>query len=207
MTRRPNPALLTEIRNIVSEEIHLAGVDGLTMRRIATRAGITPTTLYYYFQDRQHLLDTIKLDAVREMDEYILGSLRPSDPPLLQLDSLIRSFLRWALENPKIMELVFEGLPPKTGPDEVLKDYYRSQTKAIELVYEGVKSGDLACQDPRLDVTVLFGMLYGTLKLYLDKRVLPEYWNDFAPLADRVIQIVLGTLARPARTTKEGEGI
>lgn len=206
MTRPPNPDLTRDIQRIVSEEIHRQGVEGLTMRHIAEQAGITPTTLYYYFKNKQHLLDTIRLNAVREMDEYILGGLQSEDPPATQLCDLIRSFVQWTLENPRVMELVFERLPPKIEPDEdLLRDYYRSQVKAIELIDRGIQAGHFSSRDPRLDASVFLGMLYGTLKLFLDKRVFPEYWNDFTPIVNRIIQIMMDAL-RPAECSEnEGE--
>lgn len=65
MTRPPNPdapkKILDEAERIVAEKGHHA----LNMRDLAERLGITPTTLYYYYRSKDHILLQLKLRAAR----------------------------------------------------------------------------------------------------------------------------------------------
>ena len=98
MPRPPNPDLIRTIKNIVAAEIQKKGVDGLSLRYIAKCAGITPATIYYYFDNKEGLLNAIKLSVVQEMDECILSRIQPDAPPLKQVEDLIRTFIAWSLK-------------------------------------------------------------------------------------------------------------
>jgi TetR/AcrR family transcriptional repressor of multidrug resistance operon len=65
MPRPPNPDLIRTIKNIVATEVQKKGVDGLSLRHIAKCAGITPSTIYYYFENKEDLLNAIKLSVVQ----------------------------------------------------------------------------------------------------------------------------------------------
>lgn len=50
------------------------GLDGLTLRRLATELGITAPTLYWHFRDKRELLDA--------MAEVMIGQFREKQPPI-----------------------------------------------------------------------------------------------------------------------------
>lgn len=199
MPRPPNPDLIKKIKHIVAEEIKKKGVDGLSVRHIAKSAGVTPAAIYYYFENKEDLLNAIKLNAVKEMDEYILSRVQPEAPLLKQVEDLVRAFIDWSLKYPQLMDLVFSALPPKIDLDEAaLKDYYHSQFRAIELMEKIVAedSGSTKMRDSKVDCSVYFGMIYGTIKLYLEKRTLPEFWVDPSPLFERLVEMIVSALRK-----------
>lgn len=197
MPRPPNPDLIRTIKNIVAAEIQKKGVDGLSLRYIAKCAGITPATIYYYFENKEDLLNAIKLSVVQEMDEYILSRLQPEAPPLKQVEDLIRAFIDWSLKYPQLMDLVFSALPPKIDLNEVtINDYYRSQFKALELLDKALDGVPHSLNDSKLDCSVYFGMIYGTVKLHLEKRTFPDFWTDPSPLFERMIEFILSGIKK-----------
>jgi TetR/AcrR family transcriptional regulator, tetracycline repressor protein len=50
------------------------GLDGLTLRRLATELGISAPTLYWHFRDKRELLDA--------MAEVMVGEFREKQPPI-----------------------------------------------------------------------------------------------------------------------------
>jgi TetR/AcrR family transcriptional regulator, tetracycline repressor protein len=50
------------------------GLDGLTLRRLATELGISAPTLYWHFRDKRELLDA--------MAEVMVGDFREKQPPI-----------------------------------------------------------------------------------------------------------------------------
>ncbi len=158
MTRPPNPELIKQIQEMVAETIHRSGIEGITLRGIAGQLGVTPTTIYYYFQNKEELLDQIKTHVIYEMEEAVLAAINPGDTCRKQLEDLLRSFVRWSIEHPRLLELVFEKLPPKLALEDgdYLGTYYRSQLKVIELLETGIAAGEFAPRDCRLDATVFW---------------------------------------------------
>lgn len=199
MPRPANPELIRKIKNIVAEEIKKRGVDGLSVRHIAKCAGITPATIYYYFENKEGLLNAVKLSAVTEMDAYILSRVQPEAPLLQQAEDLIRAFIDWSLKYPQLMDLVFSALPPKIDLDAATtNDYYNSQFRAIELMEQilATDSGSTKGRNPKVDFSVYFGMLYGTIKLHLEKRTLPEFWADPSPIFERLVEMIISALRK-----------
>lgn len=199
MPRPSNPDLIKKIKHIVAEEIKKRGVDGLSVRHIAKCAGVTPATIYYYFENKEDLLNAIKLSVVKEMDEDILSRVQPEAPLLKQVEDLVRAFIDWSLRYPQLMDLVFSALPPKLDLDEAtIKDYYNSQFRAIELMEKIVAahSGSTKVSNPKVDCSVYFGMIYGTVKLHLEKRTLPEFWADPSPIFERLVEMIVSALSR-----------
>ena len=57
MTRPANPKLVNELLNITRDLIIARGARNVTMREIAGLAGVTPTTIHYYFGDKRGLFE------------------------------------------------------------------------------------------------------------------------------------------------------
>lgn len=195
MTRPSNPQLISLIQNIVAEEIQAKGIEGVTVRLIAKRAGITPTTIYYYFKNKEELLDKIKFNVTRELDEYIFARLNPNDSSEKQFEALINAFIDWSISHPKLLDLVFDTLPPKINLTEAeMAELYQTNFKIIKLLEKGAIAKGHPIQNIRANSTIFIGLVYGVVKLFLNKRVLPEYWEDITPLKERMIQMIFNII-------------
>ncbi|MCZ4096846.1 TetR/AcrR family transcriptional regulator [Streptomyces sp. So13.3] len=70
---RVQQSVHTAVRDLVSE----VGREGLTVPMVATRAGVTPSTIYRRWGDLQELLSDVAVERLRpETDPADLGSLR-----------------------------------------------------------------------------------------------------------------------------------
>lgn len=195
MGRPPNPQLIQVIQNIVAEEIQARGTQGVSVRLIAERAGITPTTIYYYFKNKEELFDKIKFNVTHELDEYIFNRLNREDSPEKQFRDLVDAFIEWSITHPKLLDLVFDALPPKTDltPEE-MTDLYQTQYKIIELMENTAAKNGTRVTNVKIDSSIFIGLAYGVVKLYLNKRFLPEYWEDITPLKEKMTEIIFNTL-------------
>lgn len=195
MTRPSNPQLISLIQDIVAEEIQTKGIEGVTIRLIAKRAGITPTTVYYYFKSKEELLDKIKFNVARELDDYIFTQLNPNDSAEKKFADLINAFIDWSIDHPKLLDLVFDTLPPKTNLTETdMTGLYQTNFKIIELLKKAAIAQGKTTQNIKADSNIFIGLVYGVVKLFLNKRVLPEYWEDITPLKQRMIEMIFNTL-------------
>lgn len=195
MTRPANPQLINLIQDIVAEEIQAKGIEGVTLRLIAKRAGITPTTIYYYFKNKEELLDKIKFNVTRELDEYIFARLNPNDSAEQKFKALIDSFIDWSINHPKLLDLVFDTLPPKINLTEAeMAQLYQTNFKIIELLEQVAVAKGHPIENIKANSTIFIGLAYGVVKLFLNKRVLPEYWEDITPLKERIIEIIINTI-------------
>ena len=56
MTRPENPELIAAIRKAVLELTAQKDPTAVTMREIAATCSVTPTTIYYYFENKERAL-------------------------------------------------------------------------------------------------------------------------------------------------------
>lgn len=68
-------SILDQARNMIVEE----GFDGLSMQKLAKAAGVSPATIYIYFQDREDLLLQL---YKRESDKYFAFIMQGFDPEM-----------------------------------------------------------------------------------------------------------------------------
>ena len=192
MTRPENPELIAAIRKAVLELTAKKDPAAVTMREIAAACNVTPTTIYYYFENKARLFEAVKFDIIDDMDTILSAAVNKDDPVRKQLTDLMRAFIGWYLENPTLADLVFDRLPPATDlDDERLARYYKANLNGYEIVLRGKESGELAVGDPQIDTALGLAFMYGVVKLFLNKRLMPRFWDDITPLTDRMIELLL----------------
>ena len=92
-------------RNLIQSE----GVDGLSIRKIATEAGYNSATIYHYFQDLEHLT---LFGSACYLREYILQlgrELRRDMTSIQRFRTIYRCFNEHAFRNPDIFHNLFFG--------------------------------------------------------------------------------------------------
>ena len=195
MTRPKNPQLIEQIQNIVIKEVSRKGANNITMREIADRAGITPTTIYYYFENKDALFESIKFDIIDGLDRHLESSVDPKDPPKKRLIDIMRSFIRWNIENPNLSDLIFEVLPPQLElTEEKVKRYYKSTLRVIEIIDEAREAGELMNADAPMDTALGTAYMYGLAKLHRESRLAPEFWDNIGPMIDRMLDMFISFL-------------
>ena len=96
--------LLREARTTLRED----GLEALTMRRLAERAGVSRTAPYHHFRDKNDLLCAIAARGFEHLDQ-LLGEtkLRP-DPSLPgELRRFVHTYVHFATEEPEQYDLMF----------------------------------------------------------------------------------------------------
>ncbi len=82
------------------------GLEALTLRAVADRAGVTHPALYRHFPDKTALLEVIAEDGFMTLHARIQRALaRAGSDSEARLRALCRAFVRWALEAPEHFEV------------------------------------------------------------------------------------------------------
>ncbi len=190
MSRPRNPELVEAILDAAESQVARKGYSSVTMRGLARKVGVTPTTLYYYFSDKEALFEAVKFRILGSLDTHIRESIDAGASPADRLFQLMVTFLRWMVREKHRTELVFESLPPKTElTEEDFERYYRVQLYAEDLIKQGVEEGELDVSDPEVESNVWLALLYGTAKLHAEQRLSPKFWETIDPLVERIEQL------------------
>jgi AcrR family transcriptional regulator len=179
----------------------------ISTRDIAKACGVTATSLYYYYKDKETLFTEVKLDCIEKMDKYISENIAKrtmkygkSGGKLTSLPEIkigLEVFRDWAFSNPRIALLVMGRLKPDTMADpEKMKKYYRSTAFAKTILDNAVEAGLLDSKDTLLDASLCIAALWGAIESILLKRTIPQYWTrrkgiDFT---NKMIDLLLASL-------------
>jgi AcrR family transcriptional regulator len=172
--------IATAARRLLDKE----GAEAVTMRRVAAAVGITAMAVYRHYPDRKGLLNALADQGFEELAEKLAavrlpgssrsaGSVRSPNSIGGRLTRVLDVNLTFALENPRLFELMF--LTPREGARQYPRDFAagKSPTANVmaELIEEGMMTGYFRKDDLWAIVFETGALLQGLMMLYLGGRV------------------------------------
>jgi AcrR family transcriptional regulator len=119
------------------------GLDGLSVRKVAQRAELSPMALYRHFADKDALLNALMADGLAAW-EKIVRDIRAQDP-LEWLKALCEAFLDFALTQPHRFDAAF--FLPAPAARRFPDDFAAGRSPAIAMIMARI---DQAKADGRL---------------------------------------------------------
>jgi AcrR family transcriptional regulator len=149
-----------------------SGTEAVTMRRVAKAVGITPMALYRHFANREALLNALA-DAGFEELAARLEAAAPSGGPERRLWGNLDVFLDFALEKPRLFELMF--LRRREGARQFPGDFRAGRSPTAKFSAEALEAGmrdGIFRKDDVWEIAFETGaMLQGLVMLYVGGRV------------------------------------
>lgn len=170
-------ALIQAGAEILSKE----GVAGLTLRKVAKRAGVSHSAPYAHFKDRQSLIAAISTEGFRQLyDELGAVVLAHADDPREQLVEAAWSYVQFALNNTDTFKIMFSGVLEKE------KDYpafveISGQTfeRVLSIVRNCQNAGILRPGPSELVAISLWGQVHGIISLALEGQITHRVLDHF----------------------------
>jgi AcrR family transcriptional regulator len=148
------------------------GVEGVTMRRVATAVGMTPMALYRHYPNRDGLLNALADTGFQELGAKLAG-LRLKGKHEKQLMRIVDVFLNHAFDNPRLFELMF--FAKREGARQFPEDFRarRSPTAnpSADVLAEGMEAGYFRKDDVWEIVFECGALMQGMIMLYLGGRM------------------------------------
>lgn len=142
------------------------GARSFSMRKLANRLGWTAGNLYYYFTDKQALLQEIATIGHREMAEVIARADREDRPADERFLHTLTAYMDWVLEN-QTMFFLMTTQPETKQQTDVLQSgaapHRTALQRMISLVEHGTAEGVFACEEAALSCQVVWASTYGLL--------------------------------------------
>jgi AcrR family transcriptional regulator len=154
-------ALLAAAHDLLASE----GPGSLTVRRIATAAGMSTMNVYSRFGGKDGVLDELFIDGFRRLEELMAESPETDDPreDLRQCRHLYRRFAR---ENATYYSLMFDRVVPDFVPSEraevIALDTLRQLQRQIE---RAMSAGVIRDGDSFAVATGLWALVHGLVSL------------------------------------------
>lgn len=168
------------------------GVEGFSMRRLASRCGYTLPTIYHHFGDKPHLLEALLDERFQELLD-VMERVTPSGDAARDLRGMLAAVAGFGFANPRHYQLLVSALQEGSEPPAAEQTRARIEAPIRTLLGDG----RLRAPDVEAAVQVIWSFLHGLVALRTSRADLP--WHP--QLADIALDCILGgvVLQDPAR--------
>jgi AcrR family transcriptional regulator len=173
------------------------GVDSLSLRGLAARAGVTAGAPYHHFANRDELLSSIAEEGFTRLGARLIAARDAAPDAGARLEALGLAYVTFAVSSPGYFRVMFRGASNSGGPTQ-------AGLRAFHLLWDAVVACQQAGQAPKGDPTALvllsWSAVHGFATLWVD-RALPFEGlapERLAPEIGRLITRMFSGLARPA---------
>ena len=199
-------AILFEATDLISSD----GFDGLSMRKLATRVGMTAANLYNYYENKSELYLCIQLHGFEALEVACMSATATESTPLSKLEALMRAYIDFALSNPALYDVMLGRDTPKysdfvgTSLEPLARTEKHAALRALDAAVAIAETIDTTRAAPtaseiRTKVIIAWSTLHGLVSLFLT-RVMHEVTDDLQGCIDDTINHLLAavTAAAPA---------
>lgn len=184
-------ALLQEANVMLRE----SGIDGLSLRQLAERVGVSRMAPYHHFKDKHELLCALAAEGFRELDQLMDAATLDKGMELDKaLHGFVRDYLKFAVSSPDRYELMFGRPIWKTAkPSQELKDTafacFRHYAERIAaLIGDSLPKG----RKPLRLAQVSWATLHGLCRLMIDGIYVNQ--ADMNQVSDEAVRMMLAAL-------------
>ena len=103
------------ILEAAEELLARGGEDGLSIRQLCARAGVTPPTIYHHFGDKRALVDRVVDDCFAEFERACRRRAAPGDP-VEALRWAFDRYVEYGIEHPTHYRLMFQRTGARPTP-------------------------------------------------------------------------------------------
>ncbi|MCR5762410.1 MAG: TetR/AcrR family transcriptional regulator [Treponema sp.] len=193
--RKSNPELEKEIRTKTLELLQEKEPYEIGMRDIATQCGVTATSIYLYYKDKEDLFRKISLDSLSILSEYMQKRIDKAKSPKTKISEALKAFRDWCFDNPKTALLFMGKISVDTNADkETLESYYTCIRTGQKLLEDCIEKNIFKSKNPKLDTNIIVYGLWGCIQSILLERSDIEFWNKSIKYTDRFIEMALTAL-------------
>jgi AcrR family transcriptional regulator len=87
--------------------IRTEGVEGLTLREIGARVGVSRTALYRHFADKRALLTAVATEGFRTLRQHLVSAWEEGGREREAFQSMGGAYIRFAIANPSHYRVMF----------------------------------------------------------------------------------------------------
>ncbi|MGW2627787.1 TetR/AcrR family transcriptional regulator [Streptomyces chattanoogensis] len=169
------PAALTAAAIELLDE---RGMEHVTVREVARRAGVSPGAPFRHFADRQALLTAAADRVLADFGEWQLGMIADAEGSVMRAFSL--GFVRFAIRYPRRFELIKTRVFGDSRPPELGRRLSDIERVLTEIILADQKAGVLRPGDPAIVGLAGQAIVYGLSQMIVDGYLPPDRAEQLA---------------------------
>jgi AcrR family transcriptional regulator len=190
-------ALIAAGIGILSQE----GIQALSLRKVAQRAGVSHTAPYAHYADKQALIAAIATEGYRRLYETLRAIVeRHAGDPLRQLAEAAWAYAQFAQQDSAHFKITFSGVVEQQKQYPAFVEMsQQSFGVLVQIVADCQAAGILKPGPPDLLAVSVWGLVHGLVSLLLEDQISHTIRDRFA-LREMLI-FTLGQVARVELTS------
>lgn len=180
-----------------------AGLEAVSIREVARRAGVSPAAPFRHFPDKVALMTAVAEEAMARFRAEIAAALarEVSTDPIRRIRAIGTAFLDWARRNPTHFEIISSRRAIDfAGSASLGADNAEIQAQMVGLLEEAARRGLLRVDDPQLIQITGRALVYGLARMLIDGQF--PSWGVAEVEAERMMErsldlFLVGLLKNP----------
>ena len=190
-------SLREKILNTSRRLLYNDGHTSLSMRGIAKKVGVSATSIYLHFDNKDHLLHTLIEESVEALSVSIEEQVDENDDVITKFESIIHAYVNFALSNPEKYQIIYMVRSESMSryPKEKFRRARRCYELLVKAIDNGVQEGVMEEKDPLTAAYSIWAQLHGITTVVLNQRLDSRINKDHF-IRESINQIINGFLVR-----------
>lgn len=150
---------------LAETSVRTSGADSLSLRQLARDAGVSHAAPARHFRDRQALLDALALTGFERLNAQLAEAAAPTAPFESSFRALANAYVRFAVENPELLNLMFAVKHADGASDELQQAGSHSLRAVVSIIASAQEAGEVIAGDPERFAMVVFAGVHGVAAL------------------------------------------
>lgn len=168
------------------------GLEGLSLRRLAQRAGVTAPALYHHFRDKNDLLCALAALGFADLDAAITRATGAENlAERKRMQQFVTAYVGFAADHPEIYDLMFGRMIWKAGaPTEALREIaYGTFRRYVAHAGTGAATGARQSKRALRLAQVAWATVHGLCRLLIDGIYLDR--ADLDAMSEAAVDVLL----------------
>jgi AcrR family transcriptional regulator len=195
-------ALLDEALVLIAEK----GVEGLSLREVASRVGVSHAAPYHHFADKTALVHALAHEGMQLMDDQMAAAEKAAgDDPGARLLGIGMAYVVFAVERPDYYAAMnaLEANESEARKDAVQPEEGQGNTwlRLLHAIVACQQTGDIPQGDPVILGVYLWSLVHGLAELWRSGPLvqMPQAADGLEPMARLVLMAALGSMEAAAQ--------
>jgi AcrR family transcriptional regulator len=145
------------------------GVHGLSLRKVARKAGVSHAAPYAHFSDKQALIAAISTEGYKQLYDLLFSTVQqyPGDAHR-QLIEVAWTYVKFAMQQTETFKIMFSGyLEQEKDYPEFVAISQKTFQMLVKIISDCQKSGILREAPSELMAVMIWGQVHGVVSLTL----------------------------------------
>lgn len=149
------------------------GYRGFSLREVARETGVSATSVYLHFENKDHLIHTLMGEAISDLNSELKKVYNSKPDPVERLEAFADAYVEYALNHPREYQIIYAV--SSDGMSRYPKEKFRQARKGYELLTDTIQeavSKDILVEDnPRTAAYTFWAQLHGVMSVVLSRRL------------------------------------